>query len=148
MRALVEIPPRIAPSDDSGYLEELTKAIFRSGFSWRVVRQKWPNFQKAFDGFDVGKVAGYGVEEISRLFEDPGIVRNQRKILGTVENAGIVLELAQQHGTFRDYLRSLDHLDYRERVKELTGRFRGLGRTGAFVFLYCVDEPTPDWQDR
>lgn len=148
MQTMIEVPPRIAPADDSGYLEELTKAIFRSGFSWRVVRQKWPNFQKAFDGFDVEIVADYGVEEINRLFEDPGIVRNRRKILGTVENAGIVLELAQGHGTFRDYLRSLDGLDYRQRVKELTGRFRGLGRTGAFVFLYCVDEPTPDWHDR
>ena len=145
---MIEVPRRIAPEDDSGYLEELTKAIFRSGFSWRVVRQKWPYFQKAFDGFDVEKVAGYGVEEVNRLFEDPGIVRNRRKILGTVENAGIVLGLAQKHGTFGDYLRSLDGLDYRERVKELTGRFRGLGRTGAFVFLYCVDEPTPDWHDR
>ena len=142
------MPPRIVPADDSGYLEELTKAIFRSGFSWRVVRQKWPNFQKAFDGFDVCKVANYGIEHINRLFDDPGIVRNRRKILGTVENAGAVLELAQEHGSFGGYLRSLDALDYRQRVKELTGQFRGLGRTGAFVFLYCVDEPTPDWHDR
>lgn len=145
---MIEVPPRIVPDGDSGYLEELTKAIFRSGFSWRVVRQKWPDFQKGFDGFDVRTVANYGVAEVSRLFEDSGIVRNRRKILGTVENAGVVLELAQEHGSFRDYLRSLDALDYRQRVKELTGRFRGLGRTGAFVFLYCVDEPTPDWHDR
>ena len=145
---MIEVPPRIVPDGDNGYLEELTKAIFRSGFSWRVVRQKWPNFQKGFDGFDVRTVANYGVSEISRLFEDPGIVRNRRKILGTVENAGVVLELAQEHGSFRNYLRSLDALDYRQRVKELTGQFRGLGRTGAFVFLYCVDEPTPDWHDR
>ena len=145
---MIEVPPRIAPAGDSGYLEELTKAIFRSGFSWRVVRQKWTNFQKAFDGFDVRTVANYGVEEINRLFEDPGIVRNRRKILGTVENAGVVLELAQEHGSFRNYLRSLDALDYRRRVKELTGQFRGLGRTGAFVFLHCVDEPTPEWHDR
>lgn len=148
MRTMIEVPPRIAPAGDSGYLEELTKAIFRSGFSWRVVRQKWTNFREAFDGFDVGQVANYGVEEINRLFEDPGIVRNRRKILGTVENAGVILALAQEHGSFRNYLRSLDALDYRQRVKELTGQFRGLGRTGAFVFLYCVDEPTPEWHDR
>ncbi len=145
---MIEVPPRIAPADDNGYLEELTKAIFRSGFSWRVIRQKWPDFQKAFDGFNVEEVANYGPNKINRLFGDPGIVRNRRKIVGTVENAGIVLELVREHGSFRDYLRSLDALDYRERVKELTGRFRGLGRTGAFVFLYCVDEPTPDWHDR
>ena len=37
----IEIPPRLRPDGDNGYLEELTKAIFRSGFSWRVGREKW-----------------------------------------------------------------------------------------------------------
>ena len=38
---MVEIPLRATPDGDDGYLEELTKAIFRSGFSWQVVRNKW-----------------------------------------------------------------------------------------------------------
>ena len=126
----------------------MTKAVFRSGFSWRVVRQKWDNFQQGFDGFDVAKVANYGLEDITRLFNDSGIIRNRRKILGTVDNARTILHLSEEHGSFRSYLRSMDHLDYHQRVKALTGQFRGLGRTGAFVFLHCVDEPTPDWQDR
>ncbi len=46
--------------------------------------------------------------------------------MGSVENAGLILDLAREHGSFRDYLRSLDGLDYRQRVKELTGLFRGL----------------------
>ena len=148
MQRMLEVPPRNRPTNDSGYLEELTKAIFRSGFSWPVVRQKWDNFQKAFDGFEVAKVATYGVEEITRLFNDSGIIRNRRKILGTVENARTIMGLSQEHGSFWSYLRSMDHLDYHQRVKELTGQFRGLGRTGAFVFLHCVDEPTPNWHDR
>ena len=40
-----EIPERKKPVNDDGYLEELTKAIFQAGFSWRVIRDKWPNFQ-------------------------------------------------------------------------------------------------------
>ena len=148
MQRMIEVPPKIRPANDDGYLEELTKAIFRSGFSWQVVRQKWDNFQKGFDGFNVAKVAKYGVEEISRLFDDSGIVRNRRKILGTVDNARTILQLAEEHGSFWSYVRSMDGLEYYQRVKELTGQFRGLGRTGAFVFLHCVDETTPDWQDR
>ena len=69
-------------------------------------------------------------------------------LLGTVDNARTILQLSEEHGSFRDYLRSLDHLDYYQRVKTLTGQFWGLGRTGAFVFLHCVDEPTPNWHDR
>ena len=144
----IEIPPRVRPDGDSGYLEELTKAIFRSGFSWRVVREKWDAFRRAFDGFNLDRVAAYGAADIARLFDDPGIVRNRRKITGTVENARRMGDLARQHGSFHHYLRSLDSLDYQQRVRLLTNQFYGLGRTGAFVFLHCVDEETPNWHDR
>ena len=144
----IEIPPRIRPDGDSGYLEELTKAIFRAGFSWRVVREKWDAFRQAFDGFDLDRVAAYEAADIARLFNDPGIVRNRRKIMGTVENARLMGELARRHGSFYHYLRSLDSLDYHRRVRALTSQFYGLGRTGAFVFLHCVDEETPNWHDR
>lgn len=148
MDRLIEVPPKLSPQDDSGYLEELTKAIFRAGFSWRVVREKWDNFRRGFDGFDVTKVATYGAEDITRLFNDRGIIRNRRKILATVENAQTMLELVAEHGSFHAYLRSLDHLEYQARVRILTGWFWGLGRTGAFVFLHCVNEETPNWHER
>ena len=148
MQRIIEVPPKVTPENDNGYLEELTKAIFRAGFSWRVVGNKWDNFRCSFDGFDVLRVATYGVEEVTRLFDDAGIIRNRRKILATVDNAQAMLDLAEEHGSFYNYLRSLDRLDYYQRVKVLTGQFRGLGRTGAFVFLHCVNEPTPNWHDR
>ncbi len=144
----IEIPPRVRPDADSGYLEELTKAIFRSGFSWRVVREKWDAFRRAFDGFNLDRVAAYEGADLARLFNDPRIVRNRRKITGTVENARRMRELARQHGSCYNYLRSLDSLDYHQRVRVLTAHFYGLGRTGAFVFLHCVDDETPDWHDR
>jgi len=144
----IEIPPRVRPVGDSGYLEELTKAIFRSGFSWRVVREKWDAFRRAFDGFNLDRVAAYDGADLVRLFNDSGIVRNRRKIMGTVENARRMGELARRHASFYHYLRSLDSLDYHRRVRALTSQFYGLGRTGAFVFLHCVDEETPNWHDR
>ena len=148
MQRMIEVPPKVTPKNDHGYLEELTKAIFRAGFSWQVVRNKWDNFQRGFDKFNVRKVAGYGVGDITRLLNDSSIVRNRRKILATVENAQTMLTLVAEYGSFHQYLRSLDHLGYYDRVKELTGLFRGLGRTSAFVFLHCVNEPTPNWHDR
>ncbi len=112
------------------------------------MRLKWDNFRRGFDRFQVGRVAAYDGEEITRLFNDASIVRNRRKILATVENAQTVQVLAEAYGSFHEYLRSLDHLDYYGRVKELTAQFRGLGRTSAFVFLHCVNEPTPSWERR
>ena len=144
----IEIPPKVTPDDDSGYLEELTKAIFRSGFSWAVIRRKWDNFRAAFDGFDIPKVASYDLEDMERLFQDEGVVRNRRKIVATIENAGKCMALIAEHGSFYNYLRSMDGLDYRAKVKALTREFRGLGNTGAFVFLHCVNEETPTWEER
>jgi DNA-3-methyladenine glycosylase I len=143
-----EIPPRKKPRDDNGYFEELTKAIFQAGFSWRVIRDKWPNFQKAFDGFDVTTVAGYAEPDVERLVADAGIVRNRQKIQATIQNARTMWALIEEHGSFHAYLRSLDEMDYAGRRKELSGQFKNLGPTSVFVFLWCVDEAVPDWEDR
>jgi DNA-3-methyladenine glycosylase I len=143
-----EIPPREKPANDNRYFEELTRAIFQAGFSWRVIRDKWPNFQKAFDGFDIASVAGYGAPDLERLATDPGIVRNRRKIEATVHNARVMWDLIREYGSFHAYLRSLDGLDYAGRRLELGRRFDNLGPTGVFVFLWSVAEEVPEWEDR
>lgn len=143
-----EIPARITPAGDNGYFEQITKAVFQAGFSWQVVNDKWPNFQQAFDGFDVDRVAAYGLEDMDRLLSDPGIVRNGRKIEATIANAVQIQAVRREFGSFLKYLRSLDDLPYREKQKALSKRFKNLGRTGVFVFLWCVNEEVPDWEDR
>ena len=148
MRRTLERPAKITPENDDGYFEQLTKAVFRAGFSWAVIREKWDGFLQSFDKFDLGRVASYGPDDLERLFEDKSIVRNRRKIVATVENARTMLDMIDEHGSFHAYLRTLDNLDYYSRVKVLTRPFAGLGRTSAFVFLHCVNEETPDWQDR
>jgi len=145
---MFEIPPRRKPEDNNGYLEELTKAVFQVGFSWRVIRDKWPHFTHAFDGFDIASVAGYAEPDLERLLADKGIVRNRRKIEATVQNARTMWGLVQQHGSFHAYLRSLDGQDYPHRRAELCRRFQGVGPTAVFVFLWCVAEDVPDWDKR
>jgi DNA-3-methyladenine glycosylase I len=144
----IHIPPRKKPADDDGYFEVLTQAVFQAGFSWQVVRDKWANFRRAFDDFDVEAVARYDTRDIDRLVADEGIVRNARKIEATIENAQIMRAIIDEHGSFEAYLRSLDGLTYEARRKELAKRFKWLGRTGVFFFLWSVDEPVPDWENR
>lgn len=148
MQSVREIPPRVTPENDNGYLEELTKAIFRSGFSWRVVTEKWDGFRESFDGFDLETVATYDYAKLESLFNDKTIIRNKRKIMARVENARTMLLLVAEHGSFHDYIRSLDEFDYYARMRVLVDQFAGLGRTGAFVFLHCVNEETPSWHER
>lgn len=144
----IEIPDRVRPANDDGYFEQLTKAVFQAGFSWPVIRQKWPNFVAGFDNFNVDAVAAYDAPDIERLLADAGIVRNGRKIQATVANARAIQELRRQHGSFAGYLRSMDGWTYESRRDALTRQFAGLGRTSCFVFLWCVDEDVPAWDER
>jgi len=93
-------------------------------------------------------VAAYGLNDVSRLAEDAWIVRNRSKILVTIENAGAILALVDEHGSFLGYLWLLTYLDYSSGVRLLTREFAGLGWTSTFVSRYCVNEKTPAWQDR
>ncbi len=143
-----EHPPREKPADDNGYFEKLTQAVFQTGFSWKVVRNKWPAFQKAFEGFDIDSVAGYDERDVDRLLADEGIVRNGRKIRGTIENAQIMQRLIAEHGSFHAYLRTLDSLPWKKRRKTLSDAFRYFGPTGVYFFLWSVGEEVPPWEER
>ncbi len=79
--------------------ERLTLEAFQSGLSWLTILRKRENFRRAFDGFDVDQVAGYGARDVRRLLADAGIVRNRRKIEATITNARAVRELHANNET-------------------------------------------------
>ncbi|HEX3562863.1 MAG TPA: DNA-3-methyladenine glycosylase I [Solirubrobacterales bacterium] len=73
--------------------ERLTLEAFQSGLSWLTILRKRENFRRAFDGFDVERVAGYGDEDVARLLSDEGIVRNRKKIDAAIANAHAIRDL-------------------------------------------------------
>lgn len=89
---------------DAQYLSEMTKAVFSAGFSWKVIRQKWPGFEAAFDGFQPNRVAFYSDEDVDRLLSNAAIVRNGQKITATIANARVVVEMMKSHGSFGAFL--------------------------------------------
>jgi DNA-3-methyladenine glycosylase I len=137
-------PERIEPSGLADYLEVITKAVFQSGMSWRVVEAKWDGFRAAFHDFDPEWVAALTPPDVDRLAEDARIIRNRRKIEATVHNAEELVELEREHGTFRDYLRS--QAGFEETVADLRKRLKFVGDTGAYYFLYVVGEEVPSHQ--
>jgi 3-methyladenine DNA glycosylase Tag len=129
------------PPDDSAYFENLTRCIFQAGLNWKMITNKWPGFTEAFVGFDIKKVAGFGDEDFERLMGDTGIVRNRRKILAIIENARIFTRIADEHGSFKAWFRSLDISDnYAGVMKELKKTFKHVGETTAHIFIYTVGE--------
>ena len=141
----MEAPEQIRPRQLADYLEVLTKAVFQSGISWRVIAAKWDGFRAAFAHFDPETVAAFGDDDVERLMSDQSIVRNRRKIEATIRNAQILLDLDREYGGFRAYLRS--HPSFDETVADLRGNFGFLGDTGAYFFLYVVGEPVPSHKE-
>jgi DNA-3-methyladenine glycosylase I len=89
---------------DNLLFERLIFEINQAGLSWITILKKAENFRKAYDGFDVAVVAGYGESERARLLADAGIIRNKLKVNAAIENARRILELRKEHGTFRGWL--------------------------------------------
>ena len=83
----MEAPEQITPTKLGDYLEVLSKAVFESGMSWKIVESKWPGFQAAFKGFDPEAIASFTPDDIDRLTNDTRIIRNRKKIEATIHNA-------------------------------------------------------------
>lgn len=73
--------------------ERLTLEAFQSGLSWLTILRKRENFRRAFDGFEVERIAEYGDADVERLLSDAGIVRNRMKVEATITNAKATREL-------------------------------------------------------
>ncbi len=145
----MEAPTQIKPKGLADYLDVLTKAVFQSGISWRVVEAKWAGTREALRGFDPEKVANLTPKEIDKLSADTRLIRNRRKIEATIENAETMLALDREHKGFRKYLRSFD--DFDALSTDLVKRFKFLGDMGAYYFLWVVSEPVPpheEWMAR
>lgn len=140
-------PPRAVPENDAGYFEKITQAVFQAGFSWKVIRAKWPGFQQAFAGFDVDRVAAFTPVDVERLVEDKNIVRNGRKIEATTHNARLCQELIAEHGSFHNYLRTMDGQPYAKREKQLCKKFKFMGPMGAYFFFWSVGEDVPEYDE-
>lgn len=82
--------PRHAESE---LFERLTLEAFQSGLSWLTILRKRESFRRAFDGFDIERVAAYGDDDVERLLSDAGIVRNLRKIDAAIANARAARDL-------------------------------------------------------
>ena len=103
--------------NDNLLFERLIFEINQAGLSWITILKKAENFRKAYDGFDVAAVAGYGESERARLLADAGIIRNKLKVNAAIENARRILELRKEHGTFRGWLDAYHPLSPEEWTK-------------------------------
>lgn len=125
------------PPDERAYFEMLSWFVFGSGLNWRMMRSKWPAFQRAFAKFNLKKVAAFDDADIDRLLSDEGIIRNGRKITGTIANARAILEIGREDGGMTAWLRAYRG-DVPRLIKDVKKRFSHMGDTTAPMFLTCA----------
>ena len=138
-------PKQIRPKSLADYLEVLSKIAFQAGLSGRVVDAKWDAIRKAFHGFDPDRVARMTPRAVDKLVADERVIRSRSKIEATIANAETMVELDEEYRGFKRYLRS--HEGFEATIKDLRKRFKFLGDSGAYRFLWIVGEKVPDWRD-
>ena len=116
-------------NDDNLLFERLMFEINQAGLNWILILKKQDNFRKAFDNYKIENVAAYGQEDLQRLMNDPGIIRNRLKIKAAVENAKTILKFREEWGSFKNWLdhhsRTIDSLSEWTKLFRKNFKFTG-----------------------
>jgi DNA-3-methyladenine glycosylase I len=89
--------------DERALFEFLILEGAQAGLSWFTILKKREGYRRAFDNFDVERIARYGEADVARLMADAGIVRNRLKIESTITNARATLALHETAGGLDAY---------------------------------------------
>ena len=90
--------------NDKKLFEMLILEGFQAGLSWLTILKRRAEFAKAFDDFDVKKIAAYDEQKISQLMQNEKIIRHQLKIRASVLNARVFMQIQKEWGSFSKYL--------------------------------------------
>jgi len=152
--------------DDRVLFEFLILEGAQAGLSWETILNKRENYRRAFDRFNVRKIARYDKRKVRALLADAGIVRNRLKIAATISNAQAFLEVQKEFGTFDRYVwqfvggrpkrnnwKTSKHLPARTRESDAMSEdlkrrgFRFVGTTICYAFMQAtgmVDDHASD----
>ena len=90
--------------DDRKHFEFIILDGAQAGLSWQTILLRREGYRRAFEGFDVEKVARYNARRVAKLLRDPGIIRNRLKVRSAITNARQFLKVRNEFGTFDRYI--------------------------------------------
>jgi len=143
--------------EDRALFELLILEGAQAGLSWFTILKKRQNYRRAFDHFDVNKIADYGKKDVDRLMGDEGIVRNRLKIEAAIKNARGVISIKEEFGSLDSFLwryvennsrqncwKTIDALPTQTKDSELLSRdlkrrgFNFVGPTICYAFMQAT----------
>jgi Methyladenine glycosylase len=138
------IPDVVEHPQASDVLAVMTRAVFQAGVSWAQIAKSWDAYERAFDGFDVERVAAYGEADVERILGEPGVLRTPRKIKATIANANALRDLLREHGNVHSY--AVSFAGYGALAKDIKRRFSFMGEMNAWYLLFRLGERVPRFE--
>lgn len=89
--------------DEQQMFEFLMLEGAQAGLSWITILRKREGYRKAFDDFDVHKIARYTDRQLDQRLKNPEIVRNRLKVHAARKNALATLKLYESGTTLCDF---------------------------------------------
>jgi DNA-3-methyladenine glycosylase I len=93
-------------ADDTKMFEFLVLESAQAGLSWITILKRRETYRNAFADYDAEKIAQMTKQDVERLMQDSGIIRNRKKIEATISNAQHFLKVQKEFGSFCGYLKS------------------------------------------
>jgi len=124
--------------DDNELFGRLIMEINQAGLSWETILKKEKSFRKAYDNFNIKKVAAYTDKDVERLLGDAGIIRNRLKVNAAIENAKTIRSIQKEHGSFESWLDKHHPKTKEEWVKLFKKTFRFTGGEIVNEFLMSI----------
>lgn len=124
--------------DDNELFGRLIMEINQAGLSWETILKKEETFRKAYDNFNIKKIADYTQTDRERLLSDTGIIRNKLKVNAAIENAKTILKLQNEFGSFEKWLEHHHPKTKEEWVKLFKKTFKFTGGEIVNEFLMSI----------
>ena len=122
------------PKNDNEFLADVAFIIFASGFRFSIVEERFPLIKKAFNNFNIEKLSKFTNNEIDKIMQAKGMIKNRGKIESVIENARICSEITKEHGSVLKWIEKLkiaykkDPL-FNPSLEESFQRFERIGKT-------------------
>ena len=127
---------------DSYYLSMMSRRIFRAGLKHSMVDKKWPHFENVFQQFDLDEVRTLSDDDLDLMMQDRGLIRHWGKLSAMRENAQVMHDISQNHGSFGRFLAEWKSSEIVKLWYHLKLNFRQLGGNSAPYFLRMVGKDT------
>lgn len=124
--------------DDNELFGRLILEINQAGLSWETILKKEEGFRRAYDNYNIKKVAAYTELDRERLLNDKGIIRNKLKVNAAIENAKVLLLIRKEYGGFEKWLQFHHPKTRQEWTKLFKKTFRFTGGEIVNEFLMSI----------